>query len=133
MIKTRQSWIGKEEVVEVWFDPKRIGFAQLLEHGRTRECARNVWWRHESHAEIARRALGDKAAPAPKQMRLDKEQKYYLLQTPLAALPLSEAQACRVNASLADERFFRYLSPRQAKAAATLLVAASKNRARDED
>ena len=131
VIKTRQAWIGKEEVVEVWFDPKRVSFDQLLAHGRTKECARNVWWRHDAHAAAAKEALGDQAAAAPKQLRLDKEQKYYLLQTPLVALPLSEAQACRVNASLEGEAFFRYLSPRQAKAAATLFVAASKKRARE--
>ena len=78
------------------------------------------------------KALGELAAPAPDKLRLDKEQKYYLLQTPLAALPLSEAQACRVNASLQDEGFFAYLSPRQAKAAATLFVIESKRRAREQ-
>ena len=119
-------------MVEVWFDPKLLSFAQLLEHGRIKDCARRVWWRHESHAELAKKALGELAAPAPPALRLDKEQKYYLLQTPLAALPLSEAQACRVNASLQDEGFFRFLSPRQAKAAATLFVIESKRRAREQ-
>jgi len=55
-----------------------------------------------------------------------------LLQTPLAKLPLSEAQACRVNAKLEGEAFLRYLSPRQVKVAQHLIVSASKQRARVE-
>lgn len=132
MVSTRQLWIGKEEAVEVHFDPKVVSFDQLLTHGTSKDCARKVWWQNEAHAAIARERLGELAAPTPIKIRLDKEQKYYLLQTPLRELPMSEAQACRVNASLEGEAFFRYLSPRQAKAAATLIVAASKKKAREE-
>jgi len=52
-------------------------------------------------------------------LRMDKEQKYYLLQTPLKDLALSEAQACRVNASL-DGDWKQYLSPSQVKQAELL-------------
>jgi hypothetical protein len=52
-------------------------------------------------------------------LRMDKEQKYYLMQTPMKDLALSEAQACRVNASL-DGNWKQYLSPSQLKQAELL-------------
>lgn len=103
-----------------------MSFKKLLEHARTKDCARRVWTRTPAQAKLANAALGDLAAPAPApaSIRLDAEQKYYLLQTPLAKLPLSEAQACRVNAQLNGEAYLRYLSPRQVKLARALLAAA---------
>ncbi len=98
----------------------------MLEHARTKDCARRVWTRTPAQAKLAQAALGDLVAAAPTSIRLDAEQKYYLLQTALAKLPLSEAQACRVNAQLEGEAFLRYLSPRQVKIAQRLIVAASK-------
>jgi hypothetical protein len=124
--RTRQAWIGKEEVVEVWYDPKLLSFDKLLEHARTQDCARRVWTRTPAQAKLAKAALGELAEAAPASIRLDAEQKYYLLQTPLAQLALSEAQACRVNAQLEGEAFLRYLSPRQVKIAQHLIVSASK-------
>ena len=100
-------------MVEVWFDPKVLSFEQLLAHGESKECARKVW------------------REKPKQFRLDKEQKYYLLQTPLARLPMSEAQACRVNASLAGDAYLKWLSPAQRANARKLIVAAAKARSGD--
>lgn len=108
-----------------------MSFEKLLDHARTKDCARRVWTRTPAQAKLAKAALGDLAMAAPASIRLDAEQKYYLLQTPLAKLPLSEAQACRVNAQLESEVFLRYLSPRQAKIASHLIAAASKKDKKD--
>lgn len=102
-------------MVEVWYDPKVVRFDQVLAHGRATDCARKVWTRDEKHHAAAQAVVGELAlaAPAQKDIRLDKEQKYYLLQTPLADLPLSEAQACRVNANLDGVAYEKWLSPAQ--------------------
>jgi len=84
-MKTRQGWVGKDEVVQVWYDPKVISLPQLSTHAELRTA---------------------------KTMRLDAQQKYYLLQSPLQELNLSEAQACRVNASLQGD-WKQFLSPSQ--------------------
>lgn len=98
-MKTRQAWIGKKEVVEVWFDPKVIKLRALNSF-----------------------AKGKKFRPMPKAEaveRLDKEQKYYLIGTALRDLPMSEAQACRVNATIQGD-WKQWLSPAQLREAERL-------------
>jgi hypothetical protein len=90
VVKTRQAWIGNKEVVEVWYDPKVVTAKKLESFAKAKE-----FW-------------AEQIVP----LRMDKEQKYYLLQTPMKDLALSEAQACRVNASL-DGDWKQYLSPSQ--------------------
>ena len=104
-MKTRQGWIGKEEVVKVWFDPKATTFGSLLNQTNTNPSSRHVW----APTEVANAAF-----------RLDGEQKYYLLQSPLRDLALSEAQASRVNASLEGD-WKQYLAPSQLRQAEQLL------------
>ena len=99
MVQTRQAWIGKTEVVEVVFDPKVVTRKQLAAVAK-----RNEFWHVPSSAEDGSRL--------PLELRMDKEQKYYLLQTPLKGLPMSKAQACRVNASIKGD-WKQYLSPSQ--------------------
>lgn len=100
-MKTRQAWIGKEEVVEVWYDPEVVDLKALKEFGKARK------FKHLPKADAVE--------------RLDAEQKYYLLQTPLRGLPMSEAQACRVNASLEGD-WRRWLTPLQLEEAKRLLA-----------
>ncbi len=108
MVKTRQAWIGKKEVVEVVYDPKVVKLEQLRAFAKRKE----FWFEPE-----ATEAAGKKDRPP---LRMDKEQKYYLLQSALKKVPMSEAQACRVNASLKGN-WKQYLSPSQLKQADLLL------------
>lgn len=85
--------------MEVWFDPKVVALETLNEFAE-REQFRPM--------------------PKAKQVeRLDKEQKYYLLGTPLRDLPMSEAQACRINATI-DGNWEQWLTPAQLQQAARL-------------
>ena len=120
VVQTRQGWIGKEEVVEVDYDPKVVTLESLIAFGRANGNARNLWVRDASQQEEAKQAY-DKDVPLyAAQLRLDKEQKYYLLQSPLRALGMSEAQACRVNATLEGD-WRRWLTPEQVRRAEVLL------------
>jgi hypothetical protein len=120
VVKTRQGWLESKEVVEVWYDPKVISYEALLGFADDNECARQVWTRTEKQLAIAQEKASDRAKLFQGAIRLDKEQKYYLLQTPLKELALSEAQASRVNASM-DGNWKQYLSPTQRKQAQELL------------
>lgn len=120
MVKTRQGWLESKEVVEVWYDPKVISYESLLGFADDNECARQVWTRNEKQQSVAQEKVGDRSKLFKDAIRLDKEQKYYLLQTPLKELALSEAQASRVNASL-EGNWKQYLSPTQLKQAEELL------------
>lgn len=105
MVKTRQGWIGKEEVVKVWFDPKAVSYESMLDHAKANQGGRHVW---------------DSRQGEESGFRLDGEQKYYLLQSPLRDLVLSETQASRVNASLKGN-WQQYLAPSQLQRAEELL------------
>lgn len=116
MLGTRAGWLGDAEVTEVWFDPERLSFADLLAHGQRSECAQAVWTTTAAQAQTARQALGERAQDLTTEPRPDREPKYYLLQTPLRALPMTSTQAARCNAELApgrDGKPERWLSPRQ--------------------
>ncbi len=131
MIKTRQGWIGGVEVVEVWYDPQTLPFPNLLAVAEKQDCARGVWSRSEKQQAVAKAKVGERAQLFSGEIRLDAEQKYYLWKSPLKDLPLSEAQACRVNANLKGD-WQRYLSPWQ-RAQAKELIQAAKKAAKKSD
>lgn len=112
--------MGSTEVVEVWFDPMVLPFADLLAKAEEKDCARGIWTRNDQQLVHAREKVGERAQHFEGTIRLDAEQKYYLLQSPLKQLPLSEAQACRVNATL-KKGWKAYLSPWQQSQAQALL------------
>ncbi|MBK8100949.1 MAG: hypothetical protein IPK26_28025 [Planctomycetes bacterium] len=123
MIATRAGWLDKVEITEVWFDPKRLPFAALLAQGQRTDCAQSVWTTTATQLETARQVLGDKATPLATEPKPDREAKYYLLQSPLRALPMTATQATRCNAELAPGRNGspeRWLSPRQLELLAKL-------------
>ncbi|PCJ54847.1 MAG: hypothetical protein COA70_03925 [Planctomycetota bacterium] len=92
-------------MVKVWFDAKVLSHQSLLEKANATQGNRHVW---------------DSRQAKEAGFRLDGEQKYYLLQSPLRNLALSETQASRVNASLKGD-WRQYLSPSQLKRAEQLL------------
>jgi len=110
--------------VEVWFDPKVTTFEELLSLARVKDCARLVWTRDKQHKAIADKVLAEKSLSFDGPIRLDGEQKYYLIQSPLAKLPMSEAQACRVNARIRGKGWQEFLSPQQLLQAKQLIQAA---------
>ena len=75
---------------------------------------------NEKQQAVALEKVGERSKSFKGAIRLDKDQKYYLLQTPLKKLALSEAQASRVNASM-DGNWKQFLSPIQRMQAEELL------------
>lgn len=94
VLATRTGFVDGKEVVEVTFDPSRLKSAMLLSKARDMACTVD-------------RAGGEVKASA-------KDDKYQLRGTALESLPMTPAQATRMNAALGDmEVAKRVLSPRQ--------------------
>lgn len=120
MLETESLWFGRAEGVRVRYEPDRVRFADLLEVAAARKCDLFVWTTTDAQLEAARRAVGDRAQayasrdPAEPPRR-DEEQQYYLHKSPLRFVPMTRAQATRVNAALRREpdNARRWLSPQQ--------------------
>lgn len=113
VFETRSGFLGGGEVVEVRFDPNVISFDKLLRHATDNECASKVFTRTNQQQALARQRIGQRAERSDEPIRTDKDPKYYLGKTALGALPMTELQANRVNASLKTGTWKQWLSPRQ--------------------
>jgi len=103
VLATQALWLGKAEGVEVTFDPRRLPFERLLERAAAAQCDRAVWTTTQAQFQAAEQSVAARAVPLASMTgasapRRDREPKYYLLQTPLKHVPMTPAQAARVNA-----------------------------------
>lgn len=118
--RTRAAWIGPHEVVQVQFDPARIGFTDLLQAAKKMDCASRVYAHDQQQWNVAR---GDDhltvemlAESDPPRDAKTSDQWYYLRRSPAVWLPLTTSQAVKVNAALGLEQDVdAWLSPRQRK------------------
>jgi hypothetical protein len=115
VVRTRTAMLDGAEVVEVSFDPSRLDFAALVKKAKEMSCASAVYCTDPARVHGARTIVGDAAkalAQAPRPST--KDDKYQIRATAFAALPMTEAQASRVNAAVGEGRDpTPYLSPRQ--------------------
>lgn len=115
VLATRAGWIGKIEVTEVTFDPRRVSFRQLLEQGTTHNCGSHVFPLNDRQREIASEFEGVRDAGRPGPIRLE-GLKYHLGRTPGKHVPLAPWQAVRWNAALGKRKPWKaeeWLSPTQ--------------------
>ena len=120
MLETESLWFGRAEGVRVRYDRGRVRFADLLKVATAKKCDLFVWTTTNAQLEAARRAVGERAQayasrkPAEPPRR-DEEQQYYLHKSPLRFVPMTRAQATRVNAALrrGPDKVRRWLSPQQ--------------------
>lgn len=116
VLATRSGMMGRDEVVEVVYDPEVLGFEALVESAQEMDCASAVYAHTADDLDRARELVGDLARPAPERAELvdDAQVKYALKRTSMARLPLTPLQASKINADIRlgpDPR--RWLSPRQ--------------------
>lgn len=121
--KTRAGWIGGKEVVEVFFDPGRMAYGDLIDKAREMRCASVVFAHSDDQWSKAQATVGVAAertrGPAGDAKASDR--KYHLLRSPLRFLPLTPMQATRINSELALKgEPERWLSARQVRLAARI-------------
>lgn len=107
VVSTRAGWLDGSEAVEVRFDPAIVGEEDLARHAESAGC---------------------RTAPAGASARdaKDSDRKVYLARSELRHLPLTPAQAAKVNAALRfGDRPAPWLSPRQLRLADALRAALS--------
>ncbi len=113
VVATQPGFLGGVEVVDVAFDARRIDFADLVAKATKMQCATRVFCRTDAQQKAASRGEVS-ATRSDEPIRPDREPKYYLAQTPLRHVPMTELQACRVNAAVGRQRDPKpFLSPRQ--------------------
>jgi len=113
--ETRVGWLDGREVVEVLYDPARLGFGELLRRASRVGCANVVFVADEERLAVAREAgvRADATDPVIAPAKAS-DAKFHLAQSRLRWLPLTPLQATRVNAALdAHESPAELLSPRQ--------------------
>lgn len=104
VISTRIGELAKAEVVEVTFDPAVIEFKTLVEKAKGMDCTRTVFARTDAQEKTAKEVVdAKKVTRTDKAIDADTQQQYHLAQHPrYHYLPLTAAQATKVNAALAD-------------------------------
>lgn len=119
VLATRIGSLGGGEAVEVDYDPEKVGLADLLKSAAEARCARTVFVGTDADEKAARELALLKVVRTTSRVALDAEQKYHLANSsPWNRVPMTEAQASRVNAAVAaDEDPSRWLSPAQTKLA----------------
>jgi len=125
VVGTHAAWLDGKEVVEVEFDPAVIEYAALVKQAKSMKCASNVYTHTADQQKVAETQLGDLAKLASgvngHRDAKQSDQKYYLRNSPLRFLPLTENQAVKINAALStDDSAKQWLSPRQSEILKTI-------------
>ncbi|MEZ6186225.1 MAG: VPGUxxT family thioredoxin-like (seleno)protein, type 2 [Planctomycetota bacterium] len=99
--ETKTGWLGGTEVVELTYDPQAIDYAKLLAQAQAMQCATQVFTHSAQQLTLARQAVGERAVPHPGSLRPTPGDDVDQLQhSPLRFVPMTRAQATKVNAAL---------------------------------
>ena len=118
MLSTKSGWLGKVEVVELTYDPAVVSYERLTKLAVQNSCASSAFPMNAAEMKIAQKHYGDRAAMFSGKVRVVKDTKYYLKRTPLQYVPMTEAQASRVNGNVQGAE--AWLSPSQLRFLATI-------------
>lgn len=119
--ETHAAWHDGKEVVEVYYDPEQVSYAQLVDQAQSRECASTVYWMDASEREIAEAKVEGRAREFSGDPRADRDPKHHIRRTQLRHVPMAPLQAARVNRGLARRENVRaLLSPRQLEVLSTV-------------
>lgn len=118
VITARAAWKNGLEVVELSFNPEIISYEDLVRAADRMDCATAIFAHDDEQLAIAQQHVTDRAgelgdASTPIE-NTDAHQFRHLRATPLIHLPLTEAQANKVNAAIQQSKDPAFwLSPRQ--------------------
>jgi hypothetical protein len=115
-ITTRIGSLDGAEVVEVTFDPSVIDYKKLVEKAKELDCTHKVFARTDAQTKTAKAVVDEKkVVRSDKEIDANTQQQYHLAFYPrYHYLPLTAAQATKVNAALANKKSpDEFLSPLQ--------------------
>lgn len=119
--QTKPGFMGGREVVRVEYDPTVIAFDDLAEKAKNAQCNSHVYTDDASDKKAAAKLVGNTNISPESKFRLDADVKYYLSKTPYRFVPMTEAQAAKVNSRIGrGQAFADLLSPRQKEIAAAV-------------
>ena len=101
---TRAAFLDGHEVVDVEFDPNVTPFDELLKTARSARCADRVYARTPGQRTAAETLSIPVESTSDESRVSEKDTKYQLRHSPLRFVPMTEAQASRVNAALGHRR-----------------------------
>ena len=116
VVRTEVGWVGFVEVVSVEFDARQLPFPALLRQAKALGAAQGVFAHNERQRKQAAKVGGLEIAQLPEAPRSAKagDRKFALSRSPLRHLPLTPAQAAKVNGALRlGKNVDQWLSPRQ--------------------
>lgn len=114
VVRTEAGYMDSREVVNVYFDPAQVSLETIFEKGQAAECADRVYASTESQKRTAGQSLGENKVRQAGNFRLDREPKYYLRHTDFRRVPMTQAQAVKINALIGEGKSpLHLLSPRQ--------------------
>lgn len=114
VIATMPGFVKGREVVDVWYDAKRIDYSALVREARRMQCAGTIFARSAAQESKGASIDGASVVRTDDATRPDKEPKYYLSKTPFRFVPMTETQASRVNGAIRSKRDPQaFLSPSQ--------------------
>jgi copper chaperone CopZ len=106
VISTRIGMLAKKEVVEVTFDPAVVEYKKVVEKAKELDCTHAVFARTDAQAKTAKEVVAEKlVVRSDTAIDADTQQQYHLAHHPrYHYLPLTAAQATKVNAALANNK-----------------------------
>jgi hypothetical protein len=115
VIATRIGMLDNLEVVEIDFDSAVLGYQALVEQAKKQDCAHRVFARNDAQVSVAKGIVGDAVTRSNTTVDTSTQQQYHLSKTPeYHYLPLTQLQATKVNAAIADGQSpDAFLSPGQ--------------------
>jgi thioredoxin family protein len=130
VVATRVGFLAGNEAVEVLYLPDVTSYEKLADRAAEMNVASIAFAADEHQLASARRRLGERARRTDERARdaAEADRKYHLQRSLLHWLPLTPAQAARINADLAaghDGR--RWLSPRQIELAGRIEAETRRN------
>lgn len=129
---TRSAWRDGLEVVDVLYDPAILDYSDLVDSAHKLECASRVFAHSNEQLAVAKQKVGSQAVLADsKQATRDakeSDQKYYLRQTPLIHLPMTEFQATKINGALKNRQPIEPMLSGRQRELLSKIVAAKKSK-----
>ncbi|MDQ3140776.1 MAG: thioredoxin family protein [Bacteroidota bacterium] len=111
VVSTKAGFMSGAEVVEIEYCPKKISTSDLIKKGKEINCADKIY----TNSPVILQTVKSNVVIKPMGIfKPDQENKYYLFHSTYRFLPLSDAQATKINSLISENQHCEHLlSPTQ--------------------